>query len=266
MEIIIIIILVVCAAATTLYVYKRNKALKGLPVLMYHKVIAKGKPDFLSINRHMLERQFSYIKTNGYTSLSLSALEAHIKNGEPLPPKCCLITFDDGYRDNYIEMYPLLIKYGLKANIFLVANFLEPAKKAERADEYLRIDEIKLMSAEGSIEFGLHSLKHDSYNDFSLEQIRDDVQCCRKIFDEAGIKYQSSLAYTYGAFPKGDRLKRHSMFQLFDQMGIKMAFRIGNRINPLPIEEKFLIQRLDIRGNEAFRRFKRALKTGKKLI
>ncbi|MEO6915938.1 MAG: polysaccharide deacetylase family protein, partial [Chitinophagaceae bacterium] len=198
------------------------------------------------------------------TSLSLSELEAHIKNGQPLPEKSCLITFDDGYRDNYTEMYPLLKKYGLKANIFLVAGFLKPGKKDP--DEYLRIEDIKLMSSEGSVEFGLHSLKHDSYNELSLEQIRDDVQACRKIFDQAGIVYQPSLAFTYGAFPKHDRLKRLSMFQLFDQLGINVAYRIGNRINQLPIGEKFLVQRLDIRGDEAFRRFKRALRTGKKLI
>lgn len=266
MEILLLILLIVGILLLAWYFFKRGKARKGLPVLMYHKVIAHGKPDFLCINRHMLERHFSYLKSNGYHSLTLSELEAHVTKGEALPAKSCLISFDDGYRNNYTEMYPLLKKYGLKANIFLVPDFLDPGKTSGQQHEFLRIDEIKLMSQEGSVEYGLHSVKHDSYNELSLEQIRDDIQLSRKMLDQHGIKYQSSLAYTYGAFPKHDRLKRIAMFQLFDQMGIKVAFRIGNRINPLPVTEKFLVQRLDIRGNEAFRRFRSALRTGKKLL
>ncbi|MEO6917093.1 MAG: hypothetical protein ABI151_16975, partial [Chitinophagaceae bacterium] len=61
MEIALIIFLIFGFIILAWYFYKRSKALKGLPVLMYHKVIAKGKPDFLCINRHMLERQFNLI-------------------------------------------------------------------------------------------------------------------------------------------------------------------------------------------------------------
>lgn len=241
------------------YLLRLKRSGAALPVLMYHKVISSGKPDFLSITRDDLEEQFKYLKAKGYTTILLSELQKYMTHGTPLPAKPCLITFDDGYRNNYTEMFPLLVKYSLRANIFLVASFL--GKTTE--DEYMRTDELKLM-ANGTVEYGLHSLKHDSYKDLSLEAIKADVVACREIFTKLEIPVQPALAYTYGAFPKTDRLKRQSMFSLFESLGIKMAFRIGNRKNQLPISEKFLIQRLDIRGDESFRKFVNALRFGKK--
>lgn len=238
---------------------KRSSA--ALPVLMYHKVISSGNPDFLSIKRNDLEEQFKYLKEKGYNTILLSDLHQYMARGVPLPEKPCLITFDDGYRNNYTEMFPLLVKYSLRANIFLVASFLETDGKSE--EEYMRPEELKLM-ANGSVEYGLHSLKHDSYKDMSLEAIKADVLACREIFTRLEIPVQPALAYTYGAFPKTDRLKRQAMFSLFESLGIKMAFRIGNRKNPLPISEQFVIQRLDIRGDEGFGKFVKALRFGKK--
>ena len=254
----IILIALVLIALAVWFWLRRREAAAGLPVLMYHKVISEGQPDFLSIRRADLEAQFQYLKEKGYNTILLSELEQYMVRGTPLPAKPCLVTFDDGYRNNYTEMFPLLVKYGLKANIFLVAYFID-----DSAGEYLRTEELLLM-AKSNVEFGLHSLKHDSYKDFTLEAIKQDVDECRAVFKRLNVPVQSALAYTYGAYPKSDSLKRQSMFTLFESLGIRMAFRIGNRKNPLPLTEKFLIQRLDIRGDQSSGQFAKAIRFGKK--
>ena len=255
-----ILIILLILSAGIFYITKRIMRRGGLPVLMYHKIINEGKTDYLSLHVDMLDKQFSYLKTNGYNTISLSQLQAYIRVGTPLPAKPCLITFDDGYRDNYTLMFPLLRKYGLKANIFLVAGFLLADKK-----DFLQIEEIKIM-ARNNVEFGLHSYDHDSYNKMSLKEMEKDIEQCIGVFKKNEIDYVSCLAYTYGAFPKRDKLKRKAMFHLFELLGITMAFRIGNRLNRMPFAEKFLIQRLDVRGDEPFEQFVKSLTVGKKFF
>jgi hypothetical protein len=54
--------------------------------------------------------------------------------------------------------------------------------------------------------------------------------------------------------------------QVLKEKDLRLAFRIGNRINRLPVKEPFVVQRIDIRGDETFRRFQRKLKWGGKIF
>lgn len=260
-----IIIIILLFAGWFWFFGRRADGPNRLPVLMYHKVISDGNPDFLSIKKDMLELQFGYLKAKGYNTISLTQLEQYILQGSPLPAKPCLLTFDDGYRDNYSNMFPLLRKFDFKANIFLVAGFVNQDKKMDNGEEYLRLEEIKEIST-GNVEFGLHSYEHASYTKLSLEEIANDISTCRTVLEKNDVPYVSCLAYTFGAFPKRDKLRRMAMFELFEAKKVAMAFRIGNRINRLPFKEKFLIQRLDVRGDESFQQFQKSLKFGKKLF
>src|SRR5437764_13161913 len=93
------------------------KTTSTLRVLMYHKISDNGYNDYLTVPSTALEAQFKYLLQQGYSPVSFSDLVKHVRCGKTLPPKPVLITFDDGYRDNYAIMYPLLKKYGIKANI-----------------------------------------------------------------------------------------------------------------------------------------------------
>src|SRR5689334_5404646 len=97
-----------------------------LRVLMYHKISGNGDSDGLTVPVNILEAQFNYLLKQGYSPLLFSDLLNYTRLRKPLPRRPVLITFDDGYRDNYTIMYPLLKKYGMKANIFLVPAFLQP--------------------------------------------------------------------------------------------------------------------------------------------
>ncbi len=238
----------------------------GLPVLMYHKVIDAGFPDYLTITTQELERQFRHLNKKKYTSIFLSDLLDHLNENKKLSSKSILLTFDDGYKNNYTHLYPLLKKYGLKANIFLVAGFIQSSvDNTSDQTDFLHIDDIRKMSSD-TIQFGLHSYDHKSYNDLTISQIEEDIRSCRTRLNNLHIPYQPCLAYTYGAFPKKDSKKRNQMFRTMQANGIRCAFRIGNRINKIPLKNKLLIQRIDVRGNESFSRFKLMLVTGKKIF
>ena len=94
-------------------------------ILMYHRVVPQRDIWFLpySITVSGFENQLIYL-IKQYTLLSLDELVDHISERRPLPKKAVVITFDDGYKDNYTYAYPILKKYGVPATVFLITGHI----------------------------------------------------------------------------------------------------------------------------------------------
>lgn len=256
------------ATGIVVWIVLKNFSFRARPplrVLMYHKVSDNGSKDYLTIPVNQLEAQFSYLLKEGYSPILLSELLKYVRSAKPLPPKPVVITFDDGYRDNYTVMYPLLKKYGIKANIFIVPTFLQQENQQENdsGEQYLQLSDINAMDRQ-LVEFGLHSYDHKSYKKLTAEEIDMDIVKCKAMLITMNIPFQPCLAYPYGAFPKRNPVKLGKMFNALTNNNIALAFRIGNRLNNVPFKNPLLIQRLDIRGDESFEKFVRLVKKGKK--
>ncbi len=105
----------------------------GIPVLMYHHVNPEG--NFINVMPHLFEAQIKYLKEGGYTALNTTDL-LEIFNGTRIPPeKPVVITFDDGWLDNWLFAYPILKKYGMKAVIFVVTSLIHEKGRRIRSDE-----------------------------------------------------------------------------------------------------------------------------------
>jgi len=241
------------------------KTTSPLRVLMYHKISADGYNDYLTVPAAALEAQFKYLVNENYSPISFSDLVKHVRCGKTLPAKPVLITFDDGYRDNYTVMYPLLKKYGMKANIFLVPSFLEQQGSAANGEEYLSLHDIQAMDRQ-LVEYGLHSFDHKSYKMLSAAEIDMDIAKTKARLITMNIPFQPCLAFPYGAFPKRNPAKLAAFFNVLTENKVALAFRIGNRLNELPLENPLLIQRLDIRGNDPFEKFTSLLRRGKSIM
>ena len=75
-------------------------------VLNYHKVVDEHMS--LSVPLADFEQHMKWLKEYGYTSITPEELYEFIVNGSELPEKPVLITFDDGYKDNYTNAYPIM--------------------------------------------------------------------------------------------------------------------------------------------------------------
>ncbi|HEY4151511.1 MAG TPA: polysaccharide deacetylase family protein [Chitinophagaceae bacterium] len=234
-----------------------------LPVLMYHQVTDNGPVDYLTIRQADLEKQLQYIREEGYTTISAQQLIDHQYHGQALPSKPVLLTFDDGYYDNYTRLYPLLVRYGMKATIFLVASLIGRSGQTDGVMKYMSEEQLREMDP-AVIEFGLHTWAHQNYKEMTTGEIKEDIGQCKVLLHQMQIPFAPVLAYTYGAYPKKGE-PWHEMKSVLQRQGVQLAFRIGNRLNRLPLEEPFVAQRIDIRGNESFGRFRRKLKSGGKL-
>lgn len=141
-----------------------------VPILMYHH-IAVPPPDAdrirynLSVPPRLFEAHLRFLKKAGYTTITLDDLIYHLTRGWPLPPKPVIITFDDGYRDNYTNAFPLLRKYGFTATFFLITDLVN-----HKEPGYLTWDMVREMKAAG-MHFGAHGRTHIDLSQANLDQL-----------------------------------------------------------------------------------------------
>ena len=103
----------------------RNKAI----FLMYHRIIPREAMEQvyslgdIIVYQDVFEKQMAFLKDN-YNVISLGAWVKAAKKKTKLPNKTVVITFDDGWEDNYIYAYPIMKKYQLPFTIYLTANVI----------------------------------------------------------------------------------------------------------------------------------------------
>lgn len=101
----------------------KNAGTQGLPVTMYHYV--NEFAGSITISPARFEEHCRVLAEKGWRGVSLAEAEAFLIDGEPLPKGSLLLTFDDGFFDNYLFAQPLLHKYGHKGVVFAVSGRLE---------------------------------------------------------------------------------------------------------------------------------------------
>ena len=234
--------------------------MSGLRVLMYHKV-AKLETDFLTVSEEQLKMQLIWLKGH-YNFISLKQLTNFIKKNEPLPEKPLLITFDDGYLNNYTIAYPIFKALKIPFSIFLVGDFVgKKLMHDNQEQEFLTTSQ--LIEMQDFATYGYHSEKHVSLMDLEPKLWEAEVQKCLASFNGITIPIEPVWAYTYGAYPKKNNAQFSALSKVFKNAGILYAMRIGNRINKLKLKHLYSIQRIDIRGNESFTKFRWKVKFGK---
>jgi len=107
-------------------------------ILMYHRITAhsggsgaqaRGSRDSqCGISRQNFEGQMQFLMEH-MNPISLSFLVKSLQNRSPIPPRSVVVTFDDGYADNYFNAYPVLRKYRIPATIFLVTSYISTGKR-----------------------------------------------------------------------------------------------------------------------------------------
>lgn len=130
-----------------------------VPILMYHHV-GDLPPDADAIRKSLtvsparFEEQMRFLAEQGYTTIHIVDLLNHFQTGAPLPEKPIILTFDDGYDDNYVNVFPTLKDFGFKGTFFVVG-----APTDYGSPGYMRWEQI-LEMYENGMEFGAHSLTH----------------------------------------------------------------------------------------------------------
>lgn len=225
---------------------------------MYHKVSSTAAQG-LTVGVDQLEAQFAYLKQAGYTSIhseDISSVSA--KPGR----RFVQITFDDGYLSQLELAYPLLQKYELKATFFIPLNYVGGSDSWNEHPEPIMSWEQLGNLDPAIVELGYHSYAHQKYTNLSAAQWEEDMEMALQTAAESGLSFIKSLAYPYGKFPRKDP-ERKAFFAHLQEHDMQLGYRIGNRINRLPLRHPFEIQRIDVKGEYSLGTFRKKLRWGK---
>jgi peptidoglycan/xylan/chitin deacetylase (PgdA/CDA1 family) len=166
-----------------------------------------------------------------------------------------VISFDDGYRDNYIHAFPVLKKYKFPAVISLTTDYIGSEHKNERYKnlpwkrDYLNKDEIREMMDNG-ISFGVHTATHPHLTEISQEEAESQIVKSRET-----CRASLNLPYKFLPFcyPYGDYNEK--IKEMVRKAGFKCAFSVKPGIN-YKGQDLFEIKRIDVTGEDSFASFK----------
>ncbi|UCH12783.1 MAG: polysaccharide deacetylase family protein [Candidatus Omnitrophota bacterium] len=165
-----------------------------VPILMYHR-IADGPNESLYVSPDTFLRQMAYIKWRGYTVISLDELVEGIKSGKKFKHNTVVITFDDGYEDNYEAAYSVLKSNGFPATIFLISNYID------KKQGYLKWQEIEEMLKDSKITFGGHARNNIYLPDVkSKSRLKNEIAGCKKDIEAKIGQNIDYFCYPTGGF------------------------------------------------------------------
>lgn len=168
-----------------------------VPILMYHN-IGYGEGNFY-VTPENFTKQMEYIKKNGYEVITLDQLVAAIKNKKPLKRNKVVITFDDGYKDNFEYAYPVLKKLDFPATIFLVTGLIGQNFSSSKK-EFMSWEEIITMSR-NKVSFGGHTKTHLYLGTILNEKLAlEEISGSKKAIEEKIGMPVNYFCYPSGAF------------------------------------------------------------------
>lgn len=169
-----------------------------VPILMYHHVndlppsVRDSYLRELTVSSTQFRQQLAFLAARGARTVGLAELLDYLNGGPPLPERPVILTFDDGYEDNYRVAYPLLRQAGLTGTFFVVANLVgKPG--------YMTWDQLREMQANGMV-IESHSLDHVDLRRQPPAELRRQLTESRRILEEQLGRPVRFLNYPAGQY------------------------------------------------------------------
>lgn len=209
---------------------------------MYHSILKdKTKSEDYTITPETLKQDLEYISSKGYTTIIMTDLINYVYNNEPLPEKPIMITFDDGYYNNYGYAIPILKEYNMKAVISIVGEYTDKFSESGETNlnySYMRWEDVRNAMEEGTIEFQNHTYSLHSNTKGrsgsakrkgeSLEQykkvLKSDLLKLQAEFRENTNYEPSTYTYPFGQVSKESK-------EIIKELGFKASLSCSSGIN-----------------------------------
>lgn len=204
------------------------KAARALPVLMYHHV--SPSPGLVTVAPATFAAHMRWLAEHGWTTVGCREAAAFLA-GQPLPAKSVLVTFDDGYLDNWVYAHPVLARHGQRAVLFAITGWLGegpvrpvsdsgmalPAtpdhngcKRAVAEGDHdqvmMRWSEVEAARAAGTFEFHSHTHQHARWDKLcqtaaeKRERLAEDLFASRATLQTRLGEVSDHLCWPQGYF------------------------------------------------------------------
>jgi len=221
----------------------------NIPVLLYHSISDDNSK--MSVSPEKFEQQLIQLKKAGYKSISLAELKSCFDKNI-FPTKRVMITFDDGFLDNYEIARPLLKQYGFGAVFFIAGKYIDSTADFCTND----IDRVKKMMSEdqlgdlsgNNLEVANHFFSHKILSDMDSDEIKNEYYTNR----DKLLKIVGDIeTLKYVAYPKN---KKNNVASLLEKCGVLLAF--GGR--PGVVKQNSLrydLPRIQVYNNDSINKF-----------
>ena len=191
-----------------------------LPIIMYHSILKDKKlQNDYTISPALFEKDLKYLTSNGYTTVTVDDLINYVYHEKDLPDKCIMLTFDDGYYNNYYYAFPLLKKYKCRAVISPIASMTEKFTQTQDISVtygHISDDDIREMVNSGYVEiqnhsYDMHTLtprkgvskkKGESQEEYK-NAVTSDITKAQNYLENVTGKKPSCFVYPFGAKSDG---------------------------------------------------------------
>lgn len=177
-----------------------------LPVVMYHSVVKdESQHGKYVISPDELEDDLKYLKEHGYTTILISDLIAYTRGGS-LPERPVLLTFDDGYYNNYLYAFALAKRYESKFVISPIGYYADLYTETGEENAYYTNatwHQLKEMADSGLVEVQNHSYNmHKSRGRIGVKKLGGETEEQYRALLTADLqKAQDAIEENVGARP-----------------------------------------------------------------
>ena len=217
-----------------------ESAERKIPVLLYHRVLKRGDMKGrhkIYIYEDKFRRQMQFLKQAGYSVITFEDIY-HNRVPADGSPKI-IITFDDGYEDNYKTAFPILKEFGFRAVIFLVTGMQRNEWGIVEGEPAIpMMDEQMLQEMQDyGFELGGHTFNHKALTNLEPGEVLKEIAGCKTDLEQRFHKPVLSFSYPFGA-----------QNQEIKQMVAQSGFIYGIATNTGP--DNLFSDLLQIRRNE----------------
>ena len=185
--------------------------MRDLVILAYHRVLPAPmaqRRGTLAVTTEDFERQLRFFVNKGWNCVTLSELyDTKLRYHKALK-KTLVVTFDDGYKDNYLFAFPILRKLNLRATVFVTVGFLDAnvdlyfsdqlrMYAPEPCDFALSKDEMNEMASFG-VEFGSHTISHPRLTKIPPGTAFEEIVRSKEILGQRLGREVDSFCYPFG--------------------------------------------------------------------
>ena len=177
-----------------------NYKMHAIPALMYHSISEQspGWPADLCVKPAVFEEHLQFLKERGYNVVTARQAMILLKSGQNVM-NTVILTFDDGYEDNYTQAFPLLKKYGFRGNFFVIGKNVGKTFNQNGIIKYMSFAQMKEMHQQG-MEIGSHTMSHDPLAVIKPNFLPWEIYQPLNLFHEQMGFWISGIAFPNGSY------------------------------------------------------------------
>ncbi len=219
-----------------------------VPILMYHHIqdLANDATELQltwTVSPQNFDAQMALVAQRGFHTITMGQLVVHLKDGKPLPTKPIIVSFDDGWEEQYASAFPILKKYHLIGTFFVYTQPLDHG-------QFMTWAQLKEMSAAG-MDIQAHTLTHPHLRTLSPDEAMKEIADSKSIIEKHLGKPVVAFDYPFGEY-------NASIVDMVKRAGYESAVTLAAGYNQR-VEDLFALHRIRVSYQDTLEEFGKRL-------